>query len=113
MQRISLLTVIVGFALIISWACGSDEKDDNNTATPTPTPTPTATLSSQFTSNCGSCHPNGAAGAGKKLTATTLTEAQFTTKVRSGVTGTSMLAYTPSTYSDASLKADYGFLINW
>jgi mono/diheme cytochrome c family protein len=101
------LTATIGCALIISWACGSDEKDDTNTATPTPTP---ASLSSQFTGTCGSCHPNGAAGAGKKLTGTTLTEAQFTTKVRSGVSGTSMQAYTTSTYSDANLKADYAIL---
>jgi mono/diheme cytochrome c family protein len=75
--------------------------------------TSTTELSSLYKDKCVSCHGSageGVTGLGKKLAATSLSEAQFVKKVRDGVPGTTMGDYTETEAPEASLKADYAVL---
>ena len=107
------VSAFVTLAPLVIGGCSSSSSSSPAPASP-PATTGTATaLSTSYTSNaCASCH--GADGSmttitPKVLKGTTLTAAAYSAAIRSGRSGTSMIAYTAAKMSDADIANDYAF----
>jgi mono/diheme cytochrome c family protein len=102
-------------ALFAVVGCGKDDADDDKKATDTNTGTGTTTrptaLPAEYSSqSCAGCHGESGEGKGTapKLAGTTLSEADFLSKVRNGTSG-GMPSYTSDKVSDAKAKEMHAY----